>query len=437
MTVAKRQFYLDKLIEKQNNGLVKVITGLRRVGKSYLLFTLYKKYLIESGIKSENIICIQLDDNSFLKLRNPLILSDFINSKITSDEQYFVFIDEIQFCKKIKNPYLEDDFIGFYEVLNGLLHMSNVDTYVTGSNSKMLTTDVLTEFRGRGDEIHVMPLTFAEYYEACEKDYEDALTDYMMFGGMPRLLHLQSDSEKMNYLKSLFNEIYLKDISERNSLRNTHELDILVNVLASGIGSFTNPTKISNTFKTELKLSYDIKTIANHIKFLKEAFVVFEAKRYNIKGRKYIGANSKYYFSDIGLRNARIGFRQQEMPHIMENLIYTELIARGLLVDVGIVEVNKKNENGSNVKKQLEVDFVAKTVHKTYYIQSAYRIDSEEKNMQEIASLKNIKDSFQKIIVHYDRMHEYYDENGFLNICLKDFLLNRGEINHERTERTF
>ena len=202
MTEAKRQFYLDKLIEKQNNGLVKVITGLRRVGKSYLLFTLYKKYLIESGIKSENIICIQLDDNSFLKLRNPLILSDFIHSKITSDEQYFVFIDEIQFCKKIKNPYLEDDFIGFYEVLNGLLHMSNVDTYVTGSNSKMLTTDVLTEFRGRGDEIHVMPLTFAEYYETCEKDYEDALTDYMMFGGMPRLLHLQSDSEKMNHLKS-------------------------------------------------------------------------------------------------------------------------------------------------------------------------------------------------------------------------------------------
>ena len=423
-----RDKYLQLLINSKNNGFPKVITGIRRCGKSFLLKEIYRSYLVNCGVQPDNIVILELDDDRNAAYRNPIELGTYIRSRCRGKNDCYVFIDEIQFCKKIKNPYLEDDFIGFYEVLNGLLHMSNVDTYVTGSNSKMLTTDVLTEFRGRGDEIHVMPLTFAEYYEACEKDYEDALTDYMMFGGMPRLLHLQSDSEKMNYLKSLVNEIYLKDISERNSLRDTHELDILVNVLASGIGSFTNPTKISNTFKTELKLSYDIKTIANHIKFLKEAFVVFEAKRYDIKGRKYIGANSKYYFSDIGLRNARIGFRQQEMPHIMENLIYTELIARGLLVDVGIVEVNKKNENGSNVKKQLEVDFVAKTVHKTYYIQSAYRIDSEEKNMQEIASLKNIKDSFQKIIVHYDRMHEYYDENGFLNICLKDFLLNRGEI---------
>lgn len=419
---ADRSRYLKKLISKKQNGLIKVVTGIRRSGKSFLLFKLYKQWLLESGVAPDHIICVQLDDDAFIAYRNPIALGEYIRSQLADDGQYYVLIDEIQFCKKIKNPHLEGDYITFYEVLNGLLHRHNVDTYVTGSNSRMLTTDILTEFRGRGDEIQMYPLTFEEYRMVSGKEYNDALSEYLVYGGMPYLCHLDSDEDKSSYLKSLFTEIYLKDIIERNDIQNTHELDILMNVLASAIGSFTNPSRISDTFKSNLKLTYDPKTVAKHIKYLKESFVIEEAERYDLKGRRYIGANSKYYFSDVGLRNARIGFRQQEITHIMENLVYNELIARDFLVDVGIVELNSRNEQGKSIQKQLEVDFVAKKGGRTYYIQSAFSMTDPEKAQQELMPLKHIRDSFQKIIISYDLVKQYYDEDGFLNISLKDFL---------------
>ena len=419
----ERKKYLEQLLNKKDNHLIKVITGVRRSGKSYLLFNLYKQKLLDLGVSSDHIICIQLDDTDFLAYRNPLKLGEYIRSQIKDNLNYYVFIDEIQFCKKVKNPYVENDSVSFYEVLNGLLKHENVDTYVTGSNSKLLSSDVLTEFRGRGDEIHVRPLSFKEFYDYKKGDFEDLLSEYLMYGGMPYVQLLKSDIEKTKYLTSLFDEIYLKDILERYSLKSEKELDTLVNVLASAIGSFTNPSKISATFKSKSNLIYSQKTIANHIGFLKDSFIISETLRYDVKGRKYIGANSKFYFVDTGLRNAKIGFRQFEITHLMENLIYNELLVRGFQVDVGIVEDYSKI-NGRSQRKQLEVDFIAKKGNQTYYIQSAYKLDSIEKEHQEKASLLAIHDSFQKIIITYDRIPRHYDDNGFLRLSLKDFLLN-------------
>lgn len=423
----KRDYYLKKLVASKGNKRVKVITGMRRVGKSFLLNTLFYQYLLrEDGIKPDQILKISLDGISNIKYRNPLFLSEYIKENLRSDVMNYVFIDEIQFVERIENPYLAGDFIGFYEVLNELLQMDTVDVYVTGSNSKMLSKDVLTEFRGRGDPIHVMPLSLREIQNAFDKPYEELYRDYQIYGGLPYIFSLSSGTQKEEYLKNLFNETYLIDVIERNNIRNTTDLEKLTAVLASSIGSFTNPSKIEKTFKSELNSSYSREAIANHLEYLKEAFIISEANRYDIKGRKYIGSNSKYYYTDIGLRNAKLNFRQYEPTHIMENIIYNHLNMLGYNIDVGIVEVNEK-KGSSYQKKQLEVDFIVNKGDVKFYIQSAYRMESEEKKNQEKSSLQKINDSFKKIIVINDSFKPHYDENGFLLISLKDFLLEKGE----------
>lgn len=420
-----RDKYLNKLIDKIGNGRIKVITGLRRAGKSYLLRRLFKEHLLAEGVPEACIIEIILDDIDFARYRDPLRLGDFIKGQLKDSRQhYFVFIDEIQFVVKVKNPDVDGDYITFYDVLNGLLKYENVDVYVTGSNSKMLSSDVLTEFRGRGDRIHVQPLSFAEYYGAVGGDFDDAYGMYEVYGGLPGAALLVSEEEKNDYLTGLFEELYIKDVVQRNAIRNEHGLRILLNIIASAIGSFTNPAKISNSFKSNGQYSYDVSTIASHLAKLEESFLISEAKRYNIKGRKYIGANSKYYYTDIGLRNARLGFRQVEPTHIMENVIYNELCCRGLSVDVGIVEKSERNSDGNSVKKQLEVDFVANRGSQRYYIQSAYDMTTQEKQIQERNSLRRIDDSFKKIIVLRQSAKPWRDENGFVIMGLRQLLLD-------------
>ncbi len=421
----KREQYLKKLVDRIGNGRIKVITGLRRAGKSYLLRKLFREHLLAEGIPAECIIEIVLDDVDFAEYRYPLRLGNYIREHLTDSKQhYFVFIDEIQFVVKIKNPKVEGDFITFYDVLNGLLKYDNVDVYVTGSNSKMLSSDVLTEFRGRGDRIHVQPLSFSEYYGALGGDFDDAYGGYEVYGGLPGTALIADEEEKTLYLTSLFEELYIKDVVQRNGIRNEHGLRTLLDIVASAIGSFTNPAKISNSFKSKEQYSYDVSTITSHIAKLEESFLISEAKRYNIKGRRYIGANSKYYYTDIGLRNARLGFRQIEPTHIMENIIYNELCCRGLSVDVGIVEKNERNAEGNSVKKQLEVDFVANRGSQRYYIQSAYDMTTPEKQIQEKNSLRIIDDSFKKIIVLRQSAKPWRDENGFVIMGLRQFLLD-------------
>lgn len=407
--------------------MIKVVTGIRRAGKSYLLFKIFKEHLLKNNVPENQIIQIALDDDQFARLRNPIKLGEYVRSRITNrNAQYFVLIDEIQYCSRIENPALPGDFIAFSNVLNGLLRRENVDAYVTGSNSKMLSSDILTEFRGRGDQIHVQPLTFMEYYEAkgTSADFEDAFTEYLAYGGLPRVCLCTSDEDKAQYLKRLFEEVYIKDIVQRNDLKSGNNLRDLLNVLSSSVGSFTNPTKIENTFKTKLHETYTNKTICKHISFLMDAFLVSEARRYDIKGRKYIGANSKYYFCDLGLRNALLNFRQLEQTHLMENLVYNELVFRGYNVDVGIVEVGTKNADGKSARNQLEVDFVANKGSKKYYIQSTLSLATEEKARQERKSLLRIDDSFKKIIVTKDRIKPFFDDHGFLTCGIKDFLLD-------------
>ncbi len=409
----KREKYLNMLISRMHNGMIKVITGIRRCGKSYLLFHLFKNYLYENGVDETQIIELILDDDLYSAYRDPIKLGEYIRGKIADNKrQYYVFIDEIQYCKKIKNPDVEGDYITFYEVLNGLLRRDNVDVYVTGSNSTMLSKDVLTQFRGRGDEIHIYPLSFSEYFAAAEKSFDEAYADYEMYGGLPKLLSFDSDEKKNTYLKNLMSELYIKDIIQKNHIKNEEALNTLIDILASDIGSYTNPTNISNTYKSRLKDSYAPQSISNHIECIKDAYVIEEAKRYDIRGRKYIGANSKYYFTDIGLRNARLNFRQYEPNNIMENIIYNELRIRGFNVDVGIVQS----------RKQYEVDFVANLGSKRMYVQSAYEIGNEEKRQQEINSLKRIGDSFEKIIIVRQIVKKHYDDNGFLMMSLKEFL---------------
>lgn len=425
----ERRYYLDKLIRSKGNKMIKVITGVRRVGKSYLLNELFYNYLInEDKIEQNQIIKINLDSLSNLKYRNPFTLMQYINSNLLEGKINYVFIDEIQYVERIENPHLKNDYIGFYEVLNELLGKINVDVYVTGSNSKMLSKDVLTEFRGRGHQIHVMTLSLYEIKQTIDKPFQILYDIYQIYGGLPNIYSIDSDEEKELYLKNLFNESYLIDVIERNHIRNTDELDKLTAIIASSIGSFTNATNIERTFKSEFNITYGSQTISKHLSYLKDAFIINEANRYDIKGRKYIGANSKYYYTDIGIRNAKLNFRQYEPTHIMENIIYNQLIMLGYSVDVGILEINEKVD-GVFKRKQLEVDFVVNKGNLKYYIKSAYQMLSKEKQTQEKKSLININDSFKKIIIINDIFRAHYDDNGFLLISLKEFLLDLDALN--------
>lgn len=424
----KRNLYLDKLISKKDNGLIKVITGIRRCGKSILLFELYNEYLNSIGILDENIVKISLDDVSNIKYRNPFELDKFIREKaLKNGEKLYVFIDEVQLVVETQNPYIlnAEDKIGFVPVLLGLMKLQNVDIYVTGSNSKMLSSDILTEFKGRSDEIKVNPLTYKEFCDAYQGDKKDCWNQYFVYGGMPFLLSLTTHQEKSKYLKNLFSQTYISDVIERCKLRGNKEvLEDILNILSSNIGSLTNPSKLSNTFKSEKKLEISPSTISLYIDYFIDAFILNKANRYDVKGKKYIHTPIKYYFSDIGLRNALINFRQTEENHIMENIIYNELIVRGFDVDVGIVEYNYKDHLNRSQRTQFEIDFIANSGNQRYYIQSALSVANEEKRQQEINSLKRIPDSFKKIVVIKDDIIPWYDEYGILYIGIEKFLLD-------------
>lgn len=412
----KRDLYLEQLKIRKNNGMIKIITGIRRCGKSFLLFVLHKKYLLENGVDKDHIIEIALDGIEYEELRDPKKCFQYIKNEIKDEQMYYLLLDEVQFMPR------------FEEVLNSLLRIHNIDMYVTGSNSKFLSSDIVTEFRGRGDEIRIYPLSFAEFYAAFGGDYDDAWNEYMIYGGLPQVAQFSVECQKAEYLKNIFTNVYIKDVVERNKIHNVDEINTLVDILASAIGAPTNPTKISNTFKSDRGIIYNNKTISNHIDYLVEAFLISKANRYDIKGRKYVGANLKYYFSDVGLRNARLDFRQQEPTHIMENIVYNELLVRGYNVDVGIVDVMAKNVDGKRVRKQLEVDFVVNQGSQRYYIQVAYDMASEEKQTQELNSLRNIPDSFKKIIIINGTKKPWRNDEGFVIMGMKYFLLNADSL---------
>ncbi len=411
-----RDKYLRDLINRMNNGMIKVVTGIRRSGKSYLLFKLFYEYLLSQGVLESHIIKIELDQRKNRIYRDPDVILDYIETLIENDKQYYILLDEVQM--------LND----FEEVLNSLLHISNVDIYVTGSNSKFLSKDVITEFRGRGDEIHVFPLTFKEFMQVYDGDMYRGFADYIVYGGLPLISTMKTETQKVNYLTNLFNETYLKDIIERNHIEKTQELEDLINVLASAIGSLTNPPKIQATFKSSIGSAISINTIRQYIEYLEDAFIISKAQRYNIKGRKYIGTPLKYYFEDIGLRNARLGFRQVEETHLMENIIYNELRYRGYSVDVGVVEKREMSENGKQIRKVLEIDFVANLGSQRYYIQSALSMPTPEKQIQEKTSLINVADSFKKIIIVKDIVNVKRDENGIVTMSIYDFLLKENSL---------
>ena len=427
-----RRQYLDRLIQKRDNGRIKIITGLRRSGKSYLLFTLYRQYLLDFGIQEDQIIGLALDEIDNAKYRNPFELNKIVKERITDKrKRYYVFIDEIQFVTEVQNPYVDDpnEKLGFIDVVLGWMKIPNVDVYVTGSNSKMLSSDILTQFRDRGDEIRVNPLSFAEVYENYEGDKRGAWRDYYTYGGMPLVWMTESHEERSRYLRDLFSRTYIKDVLERHQIKNDVEvLEILLNVLASGIGSLTNPSKLSNTFASERHIKIAPDTIDTYIAYFTEAFLLQKAERYDVKGRKYIKTPVKYYYSDVGLRNARLGFRQLEETHLMENVLYNDLIRRGYDVDVGVVEQNIRKNDGKNARKQLEVDFVINRGGERYYIQSALSIDDPDKREQEIASLLHIADSFKKIVVVKDYIKPWRDEHGIQYVGIEDFLLDESLI---------
>lgn len=413
----KREYYLEQIRIRENNGMIKVITGVRRCGKSYLLFKLFMKELLDRGVKADHIIDIALDGIENEDLRDPHALFKFVKKKITDEKQYYILLDEIQYVER------------FPEVLNSLLRMDNVDIYVTGSNSKFLSSDILTEFRGRGDEIRVYPLSFVEYVSAYDGNEEDAWLDYMTFGGLPRVLSMKTDEQKIKYLSDLFKETYLKDIIEHNNLKNSTEMEDLVNILASAIGSLTNPKKLENTFRTVMQSGITDKTIKQYIDYLREAFLIEQAIRYDIKGKKYISTPMKIYFVDPGLRNARLGFRQIEETHLMENIIYNELRRRGYAVDIGLVEIREQDEkSGKRVRKQLEVDFIAYKGNNKYYIQSAFALPDEEKKRQEERPLLNIGDSFKKIVVVGNHIKLKRDDMGITTIGIREFLLKENSL---------
>lgn len=407
----KRDHYLNQIIAHKHNGLIKIISGIRRCGKSYLLTELFKKHLMKTGVEENHIIHLALDDYDKKQYRNPDICYNFVKSAIKDQNMYYLLLDEVQM--------MED----FEDVLNGFLHIKNLDVYVTGSNSKFLSTDVVTEFRGRGDEIRVYPLSFAEYYAALGGDWSDAWREYYTYGGMPLVLMQNSDEEKAKYLQDLFKETYIRDIKERNKIKNSDELEELIDVIASGIGGLTNPQKLSDTFKSVKHIDISAPTIKQYLDYLQDSFIVRKVLRYDIKGKKYISTPSKYYFTDVGLRNARLNFRQLEETHLMENVIYNELNIRGFQVDIGELKVYEKS--GENyAPKKIEVDFIANKGSKKYYIQSALTMPTIEKQNQEKRPLLKINDFFKKVVVVKDNIKPYNDENGIGIIGLKDFLLN-------------
>lgn len=404
--IIKRDYYLQQLISSKSNNLIKIVTGIRRSGKSFLLFNLFHNHLIETGISEDHIIEIALDDRLNKNLRDPDVILQHIHERIVDDKLYYIILDEVQMIDE------------FTDVLNSLLHIRNADVYVTGSNSKFLSKDVVTEFRGRGDEIHLFPFSFAELYNSIGGDKFELWKSYYTYGGLPGILELDSEKKKATYLRSLHETVYLKDIIERNNLKNSEEFMELMRVMASCIGSPCNPSKLENTFKSVKNETLDRKTISKYLSYMEDAFLIEKSMRYDIKGRKYIGTLSKYYFQDIGLRNALLNFRQVEENHIMENVIYNELRLRGFCVDVGMVEARTAKE-----RKQLEVDFVANMADRRYYIQSAFAMPDDDKREQECASLKRIDDSFKKIIIMRDNIKPYHDNNGFYIVGLMDFLL--------------
>ena len=411
-----RDFYLNKLISKKNNKMIKIVTGVRRCGKSYLLDPIFKNHLIDSGVDKDHIIKLELDSIENFEYHEPKRLYDYVMAQVKDEDTYYIILDEIQLVNN------------FESVLNSFLRKKNLDVYVTGSNSKFLSSDVITEFRGRGDEVRVFPLTFKEYLSAFNGTKEEAWNKYITYGGMPYTVTLESQEEKSKYLKDLFENTYLKDILERNSIKKDDVLDSLVDMLASSVGSLTNPKKLSDTFSSNGFNDVTNKTISNYINYLLDAFLINKAQRYDIKGKRYITTPSKYYFVDVGLRNARLNFRQQEYDHLMENLIYNELLYRGYNVDIGVVEVFEHNKENVTIRKQLEIDFVCNQGSKRYYIQSAYSIDSKEKEKQETHSLVNVNDFFKKVIIVKDDIEPWHNEDGVLFIGIKDFLLNENSL---------
>ena len=426
----QRDSYLKQLISYRFDGLVKVITGIRRCGKSYLLKKLYKDYLLNHQVKEEQIISIELDLAKDVQFRDPLHLSSYIREKLSgTTEEHYLFIDEIQMSDEVPNPYNpEGKKISFYDALNDLRSITNLDVYVTGSNSKMLSSDILTEFRGRSDEIRVHPLSFSEYYSAVGGDKNEAFDDYAFYGGMPLILSRPNDSAKMNYLKSLFSEVYIKDIVERKKIERQDILEQILGLLCSSIGSLTNPAKLANTLQSKQGISVSPNTIRAYIGHLEDAFLFSESKRYDVKGKAYFDSPNKYYCEDIGLRNARIGFRQQEMTHIMENILYNELMVRQFSVDVGVVYAREKNEKGNSVRTAREIDFVVNSGGKRTYIQSAYAMPTEEKTEIELRPFSLTGDSFPKVLVRRDIGKRWYDDYGVLHINLIDFLLDKTVI---------
>lgn len=412
----KRDLYLNKLIRKKHNGLIKVVTGVRRCGKSYLLFNLFHNHLLDNGVDEIHIIEVALDDRSNKELRDPDNILRYVKERIVDREQYYIILDEVQLLEE------------FEDVLNSFLHIRNADIYVTGSNSKFLSSDVITEFRGRGDEIRVYPLSFREFESVYTGSQDEAWDDYFNYGGLPLVLSMETVEDKVEYLTSLFQKVYLSDIVDRNKVRNKEELDELVDILASAIGSLTNPTKLAKTIKSVKNKSISDKTLKTYIDYLEDAFLISKAKRFDIKGKRYIGSPAKYYFEDVGLRNARLNFRQVEVTHIMENIIYNELRIRGYKIDVGIVEQYETAPDGKRKKKQLEVDFVASKGSEKYYIQSAFAMTNSEKIAQEQRSLKNIPDSFKKIIIVSDNIKVRRDEVGITTMGLRYFLIHEDSL---------
>ncbi len=412
MEEIKRDKYLNNLIDRRENGLIKIVTGIRRCGKSYLLDPMYRDYLLSTGVKEDHIIKLDLDERKNEKYQNPDVLDKYIRDSIIDSDMYYVILDEIQ---KVED---------FESVLNGFLHIKNVDIYVTGSNSKFLSSDVITEFRGRGDEIKVNPLSFAEFSSAYKGSLEDAWHEFIMYGGLPLILSQKTEEQKSKYLIDLFKTTYLKDIIERNNIQRVDVLDSLVNILASSIGSLTNPNKLADTFVSNNIKDISINTINSYINYLLDAFLIRKAERYDVKGKKYITTPSKYYFADVGLRNARLNFRQQEESHLMENIIYNELICRGYNVDVGVVEIREGND-----RKQLEIDFVCNQAGRRYYVQSVLILPDREKTIQETRPLMNVGDNFKKIIVVKDNIKHWMTEEGILVMGIQEFLLNPDSLN--------
>ena len=412
----QRNKYLKELVSLQGNGMIKVITGMRRCGKSYLLFNIFASYLREQGIKPEQIIKINLEDFKHRALRNPNNMYSYVESQIKDDRTHYILLDEIQLLEH------------FEDVLNGFLNIQNVEVYVTGSNAKFLSKDIITEFRGRGYEIKMYPLSFREYMSAYEGSVQAGLNEYMLYGGLPQILSYVTEEQKSNFLKTLFDETYIKDIKDRYSIRKDDDLEELINILASGIGALTNPNKLANTFRSEKKSEITYDTIKDYIDFLCDSFIIEKSTRYDIKGKRYINSPYKYYFMDLGLRNARINFRQYEKSHLMENLIYNEMRVRGFNVDVGTVTTYTKNEEGKSQRTNLEVDYVCNLGSRRYYIQSAYRMESEEKIKQERASLVKVDDSFKKIIVLGEECPITRDEHGITTIGIYDFLLKENSL---------